>query len=68
MNAFKRFNKPMTFDLVMTYLWLTAGAVLSWFWQNVIPWLTFMSLYAIVVGHWGAHQAKCAEKKIDANG
>lgn len=31
-------------------------------WRDSIVWIAFMSLYANVVGHWGAYQAARLEK------
>jgi len=31
-------------------------------WRNSILWVSFMSLYAIVVGHWSAYQAAHGEE------
>jgi hypothetical protein len=32
-------------------------------WRESIVWIAFMSLYANVVGHWGAYQAARLEKR-----
>lgn len=34
-------------------------------WRESILWVAFMSLYAIVVGHWGAYQAARAESQAE---
>lgn len=30
------------------YFWITAGIALSWVWRSFIPWVVFMSVYAII--------------------
>jgi hypothetical protein len=42
-------------------VWLGPGAVVSWFLKASVPWVTFMSLYAIVISHWTAYQSTCAK-------
>lgn len=49
---------------VMTVAWaLLVIPTLAW-WRESILWVAFMSLYANVVGHWGAYQAA----RIEDNG
>jgi hypothetical protein len=46
----------------MTIGWsLLAIPTIIW-WRDSILWLAIMSLYANVVGHWGAYQAAHAER------
>lgn len=33
-------------------------------WRESLLWIAFMSLYAIVVSHWGAFQAARGEEKV----
>lgn len=35
----------------MTVVWLLPGAVIAFWLRHSIPWVTFMSWYAIVVSH-----------------
>lgn len=47
--------------MLMTGLWaLLVVPTLLW-WRESILWVAFMSLYANVVGHWGAYQAARVE-------
>jgi len=36
------------FAIARLIFWLLPGAVLSWFLRDSIPWVTFMSWYALV--------------------
>jgi hypothetical protein len=51
--------------------WFHAAATVAWvllavptmlWWRNSVPWIGFMSVYAIVVSHAGAWQASRAER------
>jgi hypothetical protein len=33
-------------------------------WMESVPWVVFMSWYAIVVGHWASYQACRAEEVV----
>lgn len=39
---------------------------LSFWWRDLVMWVTFMSHYAIIVGHWSGWDAARAEEKADA--
>jgi len=39
---------------------------LSWAWKDVVPWVVFMSHYAIVVGHWSGEEGAKAEEKAES--
>jgi hypothetical protein len=46
----------------LTVLWLVPGSVVTLAWlQNSVAWVSWMSLYAIVVSHWACWQAVRAE-------
>lgn len=47
---------------VLAMLWLLPGGVVSWWLKDSVAWVTFMSLYAIVIGHVGAWQGARAEQ------
>ncbi len=49
------------FHLWALVLWMGPGAVVSWLAKDSVPWVAFMSLYAIWTGHFGAWQAARAE-------
>ena len=46
-----------TFHKYATIAWLVVGGIVSYIYPTSIAWLTFMSLYANIVGHWGAYEA-----------
>lgn len=42
--------------------WLIPGTVVTMIWlSNIVAWVSWMSLYAIVVGHWSGMQAALAD-------
>ena len=43
-------------------VWVGPGAVVSWFLKDSVPWVNFMSWYAIVVCHITMWLAKRAEE------
>ena len=42
--------------------WLSLSIPNFIWWSNSVAWVSWMSLYAIVVGHWAAQQAARAEE------
>ncbi len=42
---------------VFKWVWVFPGIPISFLLRASIPWLVFMSVYAIIVGHWGAEEA-----------
>ncbi|MBO4275716.1 hypothetical protein [Microbispora triticiradicis] len=48
--------------------WLIPGAFASWAWRDSVPWVTFMSWYAIVISHATMWQARRAEDAGRENG
>lgn len=48
--------------------WLLPGTVVTMLWlSNVVAWVSWMSLYAIVVGHWAGMQAALADLRSPGN-
>lgn len=45
----------------MTYMWLAAAAPICLLLSDSVPFLVFISVYAVVAAHWGAYQAARAE-------
>ena len=38
--------------------WLWVGLIpLSYLWREFLPWIVFISHYAIIAAHWGAEEA-----------
>lgn len=54
-----------SFHWVAMLLWLVVGGFVTWRHPDSVAWVAFMSLYANIVGHWGAAQAARAEKKME---
>jgi hypothetical protein len=48
---------------VLKWLWICPGLPISFVLRESVPWLVFMSVYAIITSHWGAEQAGIVEKK-----
>lgn len=46
----------------LTVVWLLLGVPTLLWWTRSLPWLVWMSLYAIVASHWAAWQAARAEE------
>ncbi|AXN53693.1 hypothetical protein HOT82_gp140 [Gordonia phage Ronaldo] len=43
-------------------LWLIPGTVVTVIWlSDMVAWVSWMSLYALVVGHWSGMQAALAD-------
>jgi hypothetical protein len=38
--------------------WVVIGLPVSYWLKNSVPWLVFLSVYAIVVGHWSGWSAE----------
>jgi hypothetical protein len=56
------------FHGIATVVWLLASLPCAYLWGTEVVFVTFLSLYAIVTGHWSAWQAARVEEKQDANG
>lgn len=68
----KKINKwftPKRVHKLLLWVWLVGGTVINfWFgWQKSLSWVSFMSLYAIVVGHWSSLEAAKAEEEVGYN-
>jgi len=45
--------------LALMILWIVVGLPVSWVLRQSVPWLVFLSVYAIIVGHasgWSAER------------
>jgi hypothetical protein len=51
-------------NLVLVFVWIIPTVL---FWKNSILWIALMSIYAVVVSHWGAYQASRAETEAENN-
>jgi len=51
-----------------TILWFIAAFPIMWFWSDSVPLVVFLSVYAIVTGHWSSYQASRVEVKQDQEG
>ena len=53
--------------LTLLGVWVVVGLPLSWFLRESVPWLVFLSVYAIIVGHWSAYSAETPVEQEDDN-
>lgn len=44
--------------LVLMLVWVFVGLPVSYYLRESIAWLVFLSVYAIVVGHWSGFSAE----------
>jgi predicted alpha/beta hydrolase len=44
--------------LAMLLLWLLVGVPVSYWLRSSVPWLVFISVYAVVVSHWAGWSAE----------
>lgn len=47
----------------LTIIWLVASLPIVFFFSNSVPFLVFISVYAVVVGHWSSWQSSRVEVK-----
>ena len=52
----------------LTVIWFVAAFPIMYFWSENITFLVFVSVYAVVTGHWSSYQASRVEVKQDAEG
>lgn len=57
--------KARHLHLTLTVVWLSLALPTVLLWRDSILWVSFMSLYANVVGHWSAFQASKAEEAAE---
>ncbi len=44
--------------LTLMGIWIVPGLPISWYLRESVPWLVFLSVYAIIVGHWSGWSAE----------
>jgi hypothetical protein len=44
--------------LTLMLLWTVVGIPISYLLKESVPWLVFLSVYAIIVGHWSGWSAE----------
>lgn len=49
----------------LTIIWFLAAFPIMFFWSQNITFLVFISVYAVVTGHWSSWQAARVEEKQD---
>lgn len=52
--------------LALMVVWLLVGLPVSYLLRQSLPWLVFLSVYAIVVGHWSGWSAERPTEVLDA--
>lgn len=66
MKVFSLFGRPeflRGFHGWATLVWFVASFPLAWYYGSSVVFVTFLSLYAIVTGHWSSWQAARVETK-----
>jgi hypothetical protein len=51
--------------LAALILWLVVGLPVSYMLRNSIAWIVFLSVYAIVVGHWSGWSAERPSEVVE---
>lgn len=51
--------------LAALFLWLVVGLPVSYALRQSIAWLVFLSVYAIIVGHWSGWSAERPSEVIE---
>jgi ABC-type lipoprotein release transport system permease subunit len=49
----------------LTVIWFVAAFPIMMFWSQSVVFLVFVSVYAVVTGHWSSWQASRVEVKQD---
>ena len=49
----------------LTLIWFVAAFPIMYFWSENLKFLVFVSVYAVVTGHWSSWQASRVEEKQD---
>jgi hypothetical protein len=44
--------------LTFLFIWIFIGLPVSFILRESVPWLVFLSVYAIIVGHWSGWSAE----------
>jgi hypothetical protein len=55
------------FHLVSIFVWVGLLVPTLLWWKDSILWVAIMSVYAIVISHWGAYQSARAEREAKNN-
>jgi hypothetical protein len=51
--------------LALLILWVVPGLPVSYWLRESVPWLVFLSVYAIIVGHWSGWSAERPTEIVD---
>lgn len=65
-SVVQKFSDPdfaKTFHKWSTIVWFVLAFPICIFLANSLPFVVFISVYAVVVAHWSSYQAACAEKE-----
>lgn len=46
-------------------IWIVVGLPVSYVLRQSVPWLVFLSVYAIIVGHWSGWSAERPSEIVD---
>lgn len=51
--------------LSLLIVWVVVGLPVSYLLRSSVPWLVFLSVYAIIVGHWSGWSAERPSEVVD---
>ena len=51
---------------ILLWLWLILAIPSITIWKNSVPWLVFLSVYAIVATHWAGFEGAKAEEAANS--
>ena len=52
--------------LTLLTLWTVVGIPVSYVLKESVPWLVFLSVYAIIVGHWSGWSAERPTEVVES--
>jgi hypothetical protein len=53
--------------LILLWLWLVLAVPSITIWRNSVPYLVWLSVYAIVATHWSGYQGAAAEQAVNSD-
>lgn len=56
------------FHLIATIVWIILVIPTILWWLESLKWVVFMSIYAIIISHYGAYQSARAEEAVSTSG
>ena len=54
--------------LALLILWVVPGIPVSWYLKESVPWVVFLSVYAVIATHWAGWSAERPNEVETADG